>query len=153
MLHLQDESEFLNFLQESKNATVNTLQLNMKNLEIGEILNIVGHNLESRGEEVLVPTWSEGVLNLLNQKRGFAKTPKPLMMGMCGGPVLDSQNQCVGILEAIVNSLTPSKEATMDDDTRNYWKAVENNAVFITSSQLLSFFDEIKDDVIDVYSN
>jgi len=70
---------------------------------------------ESKGsdgedERVFFPYQSKGSLAFHTRDRFFAKTSEPLPEGLCGGPVLDSNNDVCGIIEGIVDKSHSNKD-------------------------------------------
>jgi hypothetical protein len=71
---------------------------------------IAGHfREESDPEQGHVPDYIKGSLTARGGGYTFCTTERELKMGMCGGPVLDTNGNCVGVVEAIVSSEGPMK--------------------------------------------
>ncbi|GMH98223.1 hypothetical protein TrVE_jg14262 [Triparma verrucosa] len=77
-----------------------------------------GHVLSSQDEDTssspsspsLLPLFVPGKLTYTSPSQSFASTKKILTMGMCGGPVLNNNNDVIGMVEGIV-----PKGASKDD--------------------------------------
>lgn len=99
----------------------------------------VGYTVENSGLEnehhsaVVV----NGSINLVSSDRYFAKTDITLAMGICGGPVLNSEGQCIGILEGIVNPPSPQQSPEMQKFSEKY----AHSALFIPIHEALNLIE------------
>lgn len=59
---------------------------------------------------VFYPYSEPGHLNYHTRDRFFATTPEPLPEGLCGGPVLDTNNMVCGVVEGIVSKDHSNKD-------------------------------------------
>lgn len=84
-------------------APAHAFKLRERALANGENLVVHGHVLIGPdGEEGVVPTAVRARYVARDGARLFASTAVPCAMGMCGGPVVDENGDCVGMLEGIV---------------------------------------------------
>lgn len=68
-------------------------------------------NADDEGDErVFYPYTETGKLSFHTRDRFFATTPEPLPEGLCGGPVLDSNDMVCGIVEGIVSKDHKNKD-------------------------------------------
>lgn len=74
-----------------------------------------------------------GKINIIANKRYFAKTDETLKMGLCGGPVLNDKGECVGILEGTVNPPNERQEDSMKKFSEEY----EGSALFVPINEAL----------------
>tara|TARA_R110002050_G_scaffold204114_1_gene339310 strand:- start:676 stop:1233 length:558 start_codon:yes stop_codon:yes gene_type:complete len=72
--------------------------------EDGEEVLVSGIEVKSAGlEQEEVSLRSEaGPISFTLGDQSFAKTKELVVMGMCGGPITNSQGQCLGVLEGVV---------------------------------------------------
>ena len=61
-------------------------------------------------DRVFYPYTESGKLSFHTRDRFFATTPEPLPEGLCGGPVLDSNDMVCGIVEGIVSKDHKNKD-------------------------------------------
>jgi hypothetical protein len=91
---------------------------------------------------VLIPAWTKGTVNAItsNDSRVFTKTAQTVVMGMCGGPVIDKKsNKCIGLVEALVHP-TQKVEVWRKD----ILEKILNNCVHIDSPQLIQFIEHVE---------
>lgn len=67
-------------------------------------------NDEDEDGRVFYPYNESGKLSFHTRDRFFATTPEPLPEGLCGGPVLDSNDMVCGIVEGIVSKDHKNKD-------------------------------------------
>ncbi|VEU34088.1 unnamed protein product [Pseudo-nitzschia multistriata] len=67
-------------------------------------------NDEEEDDRVFFPYSEIGQLSFHTRDRFFATTPEPLPEGLCGGPVLDSNDMVCGIVEGIVSKDHKNKD-------------------------------------------
>jgi hypothetical protein len=65
---------------------------------------------EDEDDRVFYPYNEPGKLSFHTRDRFFATTPEPLPEGLCGGPVLDSNDMVCGIVEGIVSKDHKNKD-------------------------------------------
>lgn len=65
---------------------------------------------DDEDERVFYPYTETGKLSFHTRDRFFATTPEPLPEGLCGGPVLDSNDMVCGIVEGIVSKDHKNKD-------------------------------------------
>mmetsp|Transcript_9445 Transcript_9445/g.20447 ORF Transcript_9445/g.20447 Transcript_9445/m.20447 type:complete len:484 (+) Transcript_9445:111-1562(+) len=65
---------------------------------------------EEEDNRVFFPYSESGKLSFHTRDRFFATTPEPLPEGLCGGPVLDSNDKVCGIVEGIVSKDHKNKD-------------------------------------------
>jgi len=65
---------------------------------------------EDEDDRVFYPHKESGNLSFHTRDRFFATTPEPLPEGLCGGPVLDSNDMVCGIVEGIVSKDHKNKD-------------------------------------------
>jgi len=65
---------------------------------------------EEEDDRAFYPYNESGKLTFHTRDRFFATTPEPLPEGLCGGPVLDSNNMVCGIVEGIVSKDHKNKD-------------------------------------------
>lgn len=70
----------------------------------------------------------------------FARTDEVLSLGMCGGPVLDEQGKCVGMVEGIV-----PEDAGAEAGTGAGVEAVGEDAEFVRSIRGMAAFASARD--------
>ena len=80
-----------------------------------------------------------GNVNLVVPKRYFAVPEEPLEMGLCGGPVLNKDGECVGILEGVVNPPSPQQ----DEQARSFSTQYQGCALFVPISEALTLINSI----------
>jgi hypothetical protein len=171
LLYIENEQEFQGYfdrfdVQQFISTRVDDLLLNLCPESLRENQRVIfqGYELHSGQNEIegnmeeevvveatneeqpLVPKVVSGYVNMIDSRSGrvFARTEKDVVsMGMCGGPVLahSAQNdelQCVGILEGIVNNVRDGSMSFLQD-----------NAVFIPSSELMDFINIAKEKQVE----
>ena len=89
--------------------------------------------------EVHKPQVAEGVVNLMGSSRCFAKTDVPLEMGMCGGAVLNTRGECVGILEGVVNPPTPGQ----NKQAREFSEQFGGCALFVPINEAMNLIEPL----------
>jgi len=67
-------------------------------------------NDQEEDDRVFYPYNESGKLSFHTRDRFFATTPEPLPEGLCGGPVLDSNDMVCGIVEGIVSKDHKNKD-------------------------------------------
>lgn len=124
-LHFEDDNRVLEFLNAMNFETLN-LEKDMINKN--DVLSFHGHEVIGEvsnefDERKPYPYNCQGVFINRTKLQSFARTPEPLTLGMCGGPVLNKSNKVVGLLEGIVPVDHPSA------DLRGLAVFVENNTI------------------------
>mmetsp|Transcript_30734 Transcript_30734/g.98860 ORF Transcript_30734/g.98860 Transcript_30734/m.98860 type:complete len:288 (+) Transcript_30734:207-1070(+) len=71
-------------------------------------------------------------IGMNDRQQCFARTQSVLQMGMCGGPILDSNGSCVGTVEGIVADTAPPH--------------LRGLATFVDSQQILKFIDQVQEE-------
>ena len=79
----------------------------------------------------------EGKVTLLAQNRVFAKPDIPLEMGLCGGPVLDKDGFCVGILEGVVNPPSDKQSPELSSFSQTH----QGSALFVPINDVLRLIE------------
>lgn len=115
--------------------------LQLRNTELfslvdGEDLAIHGHIL--REDESLERTLIYGRFIGRDGARGFVRTDDTCEMGMCGGPVLDSNDNVVGILEGVVPNLQENESAKSD-----MHKNIAGSGAFIGAQEINLFLNDV----------
>jgi hypothetical protein len=107
LFNLENENEF-DFYENP------TILSDFKNLEIGKEIEIQG--FEQIDENNMISKNVNGVINIIEKDRIFAKTEKILGMGMCGGPIfLKNSDICIGMVEGIVSKVNNDEENELKD--------------------------------------
>jgi hypothetical protein len=110
-MHIRDEQEF-ETLVDKLGFEVVSHKLAENGSKVGEDVLLVGHDLVTdtkSGFEVLYPVWTKGIVNTIlpHQNRVFVRTPVPVTMGMCGGPVISTDSmECIGMIEGKILIVT-----------------------------------------------
>jgi len=86
----------------------------------------------------------------MNKKQGYISTPTPIQMGMCGGPVINKDGNCVGIIEAVVSQLKDSARTT--PGAVEFYSMIANNTVFIPSEELIQFILDVEERIKHDYN-
>jgi len=152
IIHLQDEDAALEQMKDLGVTIMDTRDLEKHNPFVGEQLFFEGFQVtdqdlsemedglfeeyeenekntrEASDTRVFIPYSTTGELLFGSADRFIASTPKPLPQGLCGGPVFDSDDTVVGLVEGIV----PLDHS----DIR-----ISGKAVFIPSIMLRDFLD------------
>jgi len=116
LLHINDEENVINQVS-ALGIPWSSLFLNI-NIAEGDPVTLIGHELQTKTDDIdstterLIPTWTYGKVSLMNNKQGYISTPTPIQMGMCGGPVINKDGNCVGIIEAVVSQLKERARGT-----------------------------------------
>jgi len=106
---------------------------------------IHGHIL--REDESLEPALISGRFIGSDGARGFIRTDDTCEMGMCGGPVLDSDENVVGILEGVVPKLEEN-ESAKSDMHRN----IAGSAAFIGAQEIDLFLNDVHKSLLNTSS-
>jgi hypothetical protein len=101
-------------------------------------------NCGREGEEVQIPHSAEGTVHVATSAKVFVRTEKQLPMGMCGGPVIDSQGFCVGMTEGVVNAPRDVEGQSPTSDEFTMLSALTGNAACITGPELARFVAEVE---------
>jgi len=111
ILHLKNEKEFLQYIEQNK-IKFKVLEPELEPLKQETQVILVGHDftVNEKGEEVMFPVYTQGTISDMQYfqnnpsqiLRGFARTQKPSVMGMCGGPVLTKSKKYLGSIEALI---------------------------------------------------
>eukprot|EP01132_Coremiostelium_polycephalum_P007980 gene7980-9816_t len=105
---------------------------------------LFGYRLVDEKENILKPIESEYKFHCEESSHRFyvqTKTPSP--MGVCGGPVINIENEVVGMVEGLVQIDSNSINSVKDREQREFIKACNNNTVFIPSQVLNRFLKSI----------
>jgi hypothetical protein len=115
---------------------------------IGSEVVVHGHALQGdagSGEEIVVPQNIRGhVLSVDGESRGFVNTGAELsVMGMCGGPIVNSDGTCIGLLEGLVPPIQ-SDETPLSA----YHGTIAGCSVYVRAQELLLFIAEIERELL-----
>lgn len=110
----------------------------------------VGHLAKDCGleDELHVPYIEKGVIHAAFGQSVYAKTNSVLPMGMCGGPVLNKELECVGVVEGVVNP-PPENSASMDERKYLFLKSIAGDAAFIPNSEVEEFLREVEERLLE----
>src|SRR5690606_22362224 len=67
--------------------------------QVNDEVQLVGYDIVDIHSDVQKVVSTHGKVTLMEKDRTFAKTEKQVVMGMCGCPVLNTEEECVGVLE------------------------------------------------------
>jgi hypothetical protein len=112
--------------------------------KVDDEVRIDGHSIDGAagsGDELVVPRSVFGRIALLeSDARGFIDTGGvDTVMGMCGGPVINSSGVCVGLLEGLVPRLSEGGTALS-----SYHATVAGKSVYVRASELVLFLSEVE---------
>lgn len=119
-------------------AHMEPLQLASRQLEEGQDVRVMGHEIvDEPGDDIddvreQLPRDVPGRMLRRTGGRSFIKTATVLGDGMCGGPVLDPDLQCHGVIEGIV---PPSNLALGD---------LAGAAAFVETAELTSWLRSLR---------
>ncbi|KAL6041499.1 hypothetical protein QOT17_024905 [Balamuthia mandrillaris] len=175
VLHLEDEAATERDLHRVGIDFV-SVPLNLSDLEKDQQLSFDGHwvnynlietsapTLEQQQQEQQVPHIAFGHHRFHMGEKGFARTEREaLPMGMCGGPVLNSRLECVGVVEGVVNPPPPLARATTraglflgeeggsSEEKEELWRMlndIQGNAVYLTSSLVAEFLERVEEEYL-----
>jgi len=105
---------------------------------------IFGYQLEDEKENVMKPVEKEYVFHFCEStQRYYVSTKSPTPMGVCGGPVINIENEVVGMVEGLA-TIDPSMiDKVTDPKRKEFYHKVNNNTVFIPSEELNRFITKI----------
>jgi hypothetical protein len=111
---------------------------------VGSDVSVHGHTLAGdagSGDEAVTPHLVRGRIALIDgESRGFLDTcDEETVMGMCGGPVLDSAGECIGLLEGLVPHLGAN-----DKPLSSYHAKIGGCSVYIRARELLPFIADVE---------
>jgi len=105
LLHLQDDSGFVNYLGQHQ-IQLPAAKIDERELKADEEVSVVGHEVKYEGEnQLLVPVWTKGKAKSVPVGDGdqvLVGTQEPSPHGMCGGPVLDEHEKVVGSVFGVI---------------------------------------------------
>lgn len=161
VVHAEDDEE-LDAALAAAGATLRCLELRVPPIAAGEALSFAGHVLGDPGPAAdrdgapMLPRLVHGAFLARSPRQSFATTSQPLAMGMCGGPVLrrgggvrgcdgggsecesSDEDECVGVVEGVVQALPPAGGAGGGVDAADARAAslLSGSAVFVESPLL-----------------
>ena len=97
-------------------------------------------------DEIQIPYIETGNIHTAVGQSVYAKTRERLPMGMCGGPVLNGHNECVGVVEGVVNP--PPENSAMGEQRYLFLKAIAGDAAFIPNSEIEAFLQEVEEKML-----
>lgn len=154
--HLDDENRFEDIMQNKFGVKVEALQLRRDVPDLSASVELVGHDFSfnANGHHVLVPVSLPGTILGGNSRRIVVDTPQPSVMGLCGGPVLESANEgdssfVIGMVEGrIQNALSdPSLSQTVKDGDADMHKALADRTVLLSSVDIAQFVALVEEDL------
>jgi Trypsin-like peptidase domain len=110
----------------------------------GSDVSVHGHTLAGdagSGVEAVIPHWVRGRIALTDgESRGFLDTgDEETVMGMCGGPVMNSSGECIGLLEGLVPHL-----GVNDKLLSSFHAKIGGCSVYIRARELLPFIADVE---------
>ena len=123
------------------------LELDPRPLAEGEPLTFHGHNISTSvtldEEPPMEARVVSGVfIGASSAGQCFAHTASELVIGMCGGPVLDGAGKCVGVVEGVVPRPLPKQRGpTRSQQTSRAVDLLRGAAVFIPASDVAQLLE------------
>ncbi|EGC29706.1 hypothetical protein DICPUDRAFT_158683 [Dictyostelium purpureum] len=105
---------------------------------------LYGYQLESENDNIMRPIESSYTLNFVESpERYYVKTKNVSPMGICGGPVINIENEVIGMIEGLTKIHQAIIDKQTDQNKKNQLTKLNNNTVFIPSQELNRFITKV----------
>ncbi|EGG20661.1 hypothetical protein DFA_00522 [Cavenderia fasciculata] len=103
---------------------------------------LFGYQLVNEKDDIMEPVTMDFIYNTGDANRHFVSTKSPAPMGVCGGPVINFDNEVVGMIEGLVK-LNVNDIDKQDETQRRFLHGINSNAVFLPSKIINNFIKEV----------
>ncbi|EAL69383.1 hypothetical protein DDB_G0276167 [Dictyostelium discoideum AX4] len=105
---------------------------------------LYGYQLISESENIMKPIETPYVFHFdESPERFYVSTRNPSPMGICGGPVINIENEVIGMIEGLAKIDQSTISKTTDPEKKQFFNKINSNTVFIPSQELNRFLSKI----------
>ncbi|KAN0015667.1 hypothetical protein ACTFIU_008410 [Dictyostelium citrinum] len=105
---------------------------------------LYGYQLISESENIMKPIETSYVFHFdESPERFYVSTRNPSPMGICGGPVINIENEVIGMIEGLAKIDPSTISKTDDPQKKKLLHKINSNTVFIPSQELNRFLSKI----------